>query len=146
MFFYTHWWFFFFLVIGLLSYNSYAIKITYLKDTVQWFSVYSQSFATSNTISFTFHRPPEKPHTLYQAPSSPPQPSATTNLLSVPVDLLIRDISFKWDHIILYSLLCLVSFSSVAQSCPVLCDPMDCSTPGLPVHHQLLEFTRPHVH
>ena len=31
---------------------------------------------------------------------------------------------------------------SVAQSCPALCDPMDCSTPGLPVHHQLLEFTQ----
>ena len=30
---------------------------------------------------------------------------------------------------------------SVAQSCPTLCDPMDCSTPGLPVHHQLPEFT-----
>ena len=33
-------------------------------------------------------------------------------------------------------------FSSVAQSCPTLCDPMDCSTPGLSVHHQLLEFTK----
>ena len=38
-----------------------------------------------------------------------------------------------------------VQFSSVAQSCPTLCDPMDCSTPGLPVHHQLLEFTQTHV-
>ena len=35
-----------------------------------------------------------------------------------------------------------VQFSSVAQSCPTLCDPMNCSTPGLPVHHQLLEFTQ----
>ena len=33
-----------------------------------------------------------------------------------------------------------VQFNSVAQSCPTLCDPMNCSTPGLPVHHQLLEF------
>ena len=39
-----------------------------------------------------------------------------------------------------------VQFSSVAQSCPTLCDPMDCSTPGLPVHHQLPEFTQTHVH
>ena len=38
-----------------------------------------------------------------------------------------------------------VQFSSVAQSCPTLCDPIDCSTPGLPVHHQLLEFTQTHV-
>ena len=42
--------------------------------------------------------------------------------------------------------LCLVQFSSVAQSCLTLWDPMDCSTPGLPVHHQLLEFTHTHVH
>ena len=40
----------------------------------------------------------------------------------------------------------LVQFSSVAQSCPTLCDPMNRSTPGLPVHHQLLEFTQTHVH
>ena len=37
-------------------------------------------------------------------------------------------------------------FSSVAQLCPTLCNPMDCSTPGLPVHHQLQEFTQTHVH
>ena len=39
-----------------------------------------------------------------------------------------------------------VQFSSVAQLCPTLCNPMDCSTPGLPVHHQLSEFTQTHVH
>ena len=39
-----------------------------------------------------------------------------------------------------------IQFSSVAQSCPTICHPMDCSTPGLPVHHQLLEFTQTHVH
>ena len=39
-----------------------------------------------------------------------------------------------------------VQFSSVAQSCLTLCDPMNCSTPGLPVHHQLPEFTQTHVH
>ena len=39
-----------------------------------------------------------------------------------------------------------VQFSSVAQSCLTLCDPMNCSTPGLPVHHQLLEFTQTLVH
>ena len=37
-------------------------------------------------------------------------------------------------------------FSSVAQSCPTLCDPTNLSTPGLPVHHQLPEFTQTHVH
>ena len=39
-----------------------------------------------------------------------------------------------------------VQFSSVTQSCPTLCDPMNLSTPGLPVHHQLLESTQTHVH
>ena len=38
------------------------------------------------------------------------------------------------------------SVSSAVQSCPTLCDPMDCSTPGLPVHRQLPEFTQTHVH
>ena len=39
-----------------------------------------------------------------------------------------------------------VQFSSVTQSCPTFCDPMNYRTPGLPVHHQLLEFTQSHVH
>ena len=47
----------------------------------------------------------------------------------------------------LFDLLLLVyQFSSVAQSCLTLCDPMNRSTPGLPIHHQLLEFTQTHVH
>ena len=40
----------------------------------------------------------------------------------------------------------LIQFSSVAQSCPTLCDPMNLSMPDLPVHHQLPEFTQTHVH
>ena len=40
----------------------------------------------------------------------------------------------------------MTQFSSVAQLCPTLCDPMNCSTPGLPVHHQLPEFTQTHIH
>ena len=39
-----------------------------------------------------------------------------------------------------------VQFSSVAQSCRTLCDLMNCSTPGLPVHHQLPGFTQTHIH
>ena len=39
-----------------------------------------------------------------------------------------------------------VQFSSVAQLCLTLCDPINCSTTGLPVHHQLPEFTQNHVH
>ena len=60
--------------------------------------------------------------------------------------LLIQYVStsvsrWKWKYYEYYS-----QFSSVTRSCPTLCDPMDCSTPGLPVHHQLPEFTQTHVH
>ena len=55
---------------------------------------------------------------------------------------LIVPWSFWWPAPILM----LSQFSSVAQSCPTLCDPMNCSMPGLPVHHQLPEFTQIHVH
>ena len=55
-----------------------------------------------------------------------------------------------WGHLryifILQNFFALVQFSSVAQSCLTLCDPMNCSTPALPVHHQLPEFTQTHVH
>ena len=47
---------------------------------------------------------------------------------------------------ILLSFFSSVQFSSVAQSCPTLCDPMNCSMPGLPVRHQLPESTQTHVH
>ena len=49
-------------------------------------------------------------------------------------------------QILFFVLLLYVQFSSLAQSCLTLCDPMNHSTPGLPVHHQLLEFTQTHVH
>jgi len=48
--------------------------------------------------------------------------------------------------IMAYSPISSVQFSSVTQACPTLCDPMNHSTPGLPVHHQLPEFTQTHIH
>ena len=39
-----------------------------------------------------------------------------------------------------------VQFTSVTQSCPILCDAMDCSMPGFPIHHQIPELTQTHVH
>ena len=45
-----------------------------------------------------------------------------------------------------YHIYIAVQFSSVTQSCLTLCDPIDCSTPGFPIHHQLLELTQTHVH
>ena len=50
----------------------------------------------------------------------------------------------EWD--IFFSKISQSQFSSVTQSCPTLCYPMDCSMPGLPVHHQLPEITQIHVH
>ena len=50
------------------------------------------------------------------------------------------------DHHIYYCGQEPLQFSSVAQSCPTLCNPINCSTPGLPIHHQFPEFTQTHVH
>ena len=47
---------------------------------------------------------------------------------------------------IIYLYLNHIQFSSVAQLCPALCDTMDCSIPGFPVHHQLPELAETHVH
>ena len=79
-------------------------------------------------------------HPSHAAPSrsSPWRPSSD----SLSVDLFILDILHKRN----YTIFCLVQFSSVTQSCPTLCDPMNHSTPGLTVHHQLPEFTQTHVH
>ena len=53
----------------------------------------------------------------------------------------INPFHINWELLTKYD-----QFSSVAQFCLTLCDPMDCSTPGLPVHHQLLELTQTQVH
>ena len=75
--------------------------------------------------------------------SSPP---TITWLLSNSLDYatffmtkLLKNYQYLW-------LILSVQFSSVAQSCPTLCSPMDCSTPGFPVHHQLPELSQPQVH
>ena len=77
---------------------------------------------------------------------------ATTNLDSV---LKSRDIHYFADNSLYNQIygfsssrvwMWSVQFSSVAQLCPTLCDLMDCSTPGFPVHHQLPELTQTHVH
>ena len=58
----------------------------------------------------------------------------------------IRQLLMPYATIVSLLLLFSLQFSLVAKWCPNLCDPMDCSTPGLPVHHQLPEFTHTHVH
>ena len=59
---------------------------------------------------------------------------------SLTVGIFILTYKSGWDR---YNS---VQFSSVAQLCLTLCDPMNCSMPGLPVHNQLPEFTQTHVH
>ena len=67
----------------------------------------------------------------------------TTSSLSIH---LVMNVSFAYILAIVNSAAMNTGFSSVAQSCPTLCDPMDCSTLGFPVHHQLPEPTQTHVY
>ena len=76
------------------------------------------------------------------------QPSARTAQVSIQCQKHIGGQGFNnflWS-VSTHTYLSYGQFSSVAQSCLTLCDPMDCSTPGFPVHHQLPEFTQTHVH
>ena len=61
--------------------------------------------------------------------------------------IFLSSIKSMWIFLIwcLFSIMS-VQFSSFAQSCPTLCDPVACSTPGFPVHHQILELAQTHVH
>ena len=63
------------------------------------------------------------------------------NCFSLHSIFLCRHLKASYEYIIIS-----VQFSSVAQSCLTLCNPMNHSTPGLPVHHQLPESTQTHVH
>ena len=67
--------------------------------------------------------------------------SLSPSAQSLPGGKVLRQVSCL--RVVLYSR---HQFSSVAQTCPTLCNPMNRSMPGLPVHHQLLEFTQTHVH
>ena len=64
----------------------------------------------------------------------------TQEWVAIPFSIYSYQQSIKW------CVNSIVQFSSVTQSCPTLCDPMNCNTPGFPVHHQLPEFTQTHVH
>ena len=75
-----------------------------------------------------------------QKESLPPSTKTSRDVVPAP-SLLLLPLSLAHSD-----LATLASFSSVAQSCPTLCEPMDCSTPGLPVHHQLQELTQTHVY
>ena len=64
----------------------------------------------------------------------------STKIFLKVLRVLYQDLWTKTKYIYIYQ------FSSVAHLCPTLCNPMDCSTPGFPVHRQLPELTQPHVH
>ena len=66
--------------------------------------------------------------------------------LSASIDRSLHSPGFIWDLQPAPCWMFSVQFSSVTQSCLTLCNPMNCSAPGLPVHHQLLESTQTHVH
>ena len=78
--------------------------------------------------------------------------STSQNLLSIAC--LQLDCEQRWRPLFclliypdaLSSAWCIIQFSSVAQSCPILCNPRNRSTPGIPVHHKLAGFTQTHVH
>ena len=76
--------------------------------------------------------------------TKPPPPADVGNLISSS-SAFSRSCLNIWKFSV-HVLLKPQSVSSVAQSCPTLCDPMNHSTPGLPVHHLLPEFTQTHIH
>ena len=69
-----------------------------------------------------------------------------TNLLKSTLICNTTHLAFKTKMIQINQVVTVHCCCSVTQLCPTLCDPMDCSTPGLSVHHQLPEFTQTHVH
>ena len=73
-------------------------------------------------------------------------PASLPNSNSPAVAMVASGINLYALEDAVFAALASVQFSSVAQSCPTLCDPMNCSTPGLPVHHQLLELVMPSSH
>ena len=74
-------------------------------------------------------------------PASRPIPPQFHHLDPSLLDLYMSDHAWALSPTCLF-----LQFSSVTQSCPTLCKPMNRSTPGLPVHHQLLEFTQTHIY
>ena len=69
------------------------------------------------------------------------------------IQILSKNFKSRYQSVSLYAFVCedaiylpSVQFSSVAQSCPTLCNPKDCNTSGFPVHHQLQKLAQTHVH
>ena len=70
----------------------------------------------------------------------------TGKTIALTIQTFVSTLRNNYNSLIFSNTQFIVQFSSVAQSCPTLCDPINCSTPGLSVHHKLPEFTQTHVH
>ena len=95
------------------------------------------------SLSMEFSRQEQWSGVPFPSPGDLPDPGIEPGFPALKVDSLPSEPPGKAWIVIQFSS---IQLSSVAQSCLTLCDPMDCSTPGLPVHHQLLEFTQTHLH
>ena len=131
------------------------IRILFLQIPVMSFSLYPEilpaaSLTSIFLLSFPFHQP--LPTSWFQFHSHILRISCGGIPLScarICIHLLLLPNKLPSIPLLLegsFGSLSSVQFSSVAQSCPTLCDPMNRSTPGLHVHHQLPEFTQTHVH
>ena len=87
---------------------------------------------------------PNGPGTDHTPPRKPLQPLNSGFLIYFLLPPLVNCYPLPYLRVLIIK--SFIQFSSVAQLCPTLCNPMNCSTPGLPVHHQLLESTQTHVH
>ena len=109
------------------------------KQRIEWEKIFVTQKMSYTGITYKFTR------TFYS-------PTETTNRILKWAEILnihfsTEDMQVTNKHMKRCSVLLIIQLvSSVAQSCLTLCDPMNRSTPGLPVHHQLQEFTQTHVH
>ena len=99
-----------------------------------------------NLLRLSFHVMKRKWKWLYSPWNSPGHNTGMGRLSLPPGDLPNPEIEPRSLTLHVDSLPAEPQFSSVTQSCPTLCDPMNCSMPGILVHHQLPEFTQTHVH
>ena len=99
-----------------------------------------------NLLRLSFHVMKRKWKCLYSTWNSPGHNTGMGRLSLPPGDLPNPEIEPRSLALHVDSLPAEPQFSSVTQSCPTLCDPMNCSMPGILVHHQLPEFTQTHVH
>ena len=108
-----------------------------------WFFVITWTVARQAPLSMGFPRQEYWSGLPFPSPEVLPNLGMeTASLVSPTLICRLFTTGTTWEVPKRYS----VQFSSVAQSCLTLCDPMNCSTLGLPVHHQLPEFTQTHVH